>query len=187
VKRHERDFVALFCASWYRDFPIAAGHEELGKRALWNIHVGSVVKQCADFMGFFTCFESNRTDAVIQTASEKPWAKIEWEWNQPHHPNVNELNKLAEAAKDDVKLLVYIGYSKEIDHAKNIKTIKTAWQKIDKPLFVFLVTYRWEGGRRRFISLQTHYFKARSHKMVREQPALPWEVKDTVWHRIGSR
>jgi hypothetical protein len=95
VNNRESDFVALFNASWYQNFPIVSGDEELGKRALWTIHIGSVVKKCADFMGFFTCFESGgRTDAVIQTASGKVWAKIEWEWKQPHRPNVNEIRKL---------------------------------------------------------------------------------------------
>jgi hypothetical protein len=188
MKRQERDFIALFYASWYKDFPVAFGRENLGRRAVWTIHIGSVVKQCADFMGFFTCFESGgRTDAVIQTASGKPWAKIEWEWQQPHLPKVNELKKLAEAASGDTELLVYIGYSKDIDHAKNIKVIRKAWRSINKPLLALLVTYKWQYPRRRFTSLQTHYLKAGRHKMIREQPALPWGMKNTVWHLLADK
>jgi hypothetical protein len=60
----------LFNAVWYRGFPIASGHESLGKKAVWTMHIGSVVKQYADFMGFFTCFETGgRTDAVIRKPS----------------------------------------------------------------------------------------------------------------------
>lgn len=139
------------------------------------------------FHGFFTLFESgSRTDAVIQKASGKPWAKIEWEWAQAHLPTVNELKKLAKAAIEDAELLVYIGYSKNIDHAKNIKTIKKVWQNIDKPLIAFLVTYCRRTPIRHFNSLQTHYLKSGTHKMVREQPALPWQVKDTVWHLLAK-
>jgi hypothetical protein len=59
-------------------------------------------------------------------------------------------------------------------------------RNIEKPLIVFLVTYNWKGQRRHFRSLQTHYLKAGAYKMVREQPALPWQVSDTVWAIVAS-
>ncbi len=181
MRRRERDFVALFNAIWYRSFPIASGHEGLGKRAVWTMHIGSVVKQCADFMGFFTCFESGgRTDAVIQKASGEVWAKFEWEWRQPYHYHVNELKKLAKAAQE-AKPMVFIGYSKDEDHDENIETIRNVWRNIKTPLIVFLITYHWAGGRRCFDRLQTHYFRAGVHRKVHEQFAHPWDVKDTVW------
>ena len=36
---------------------------------------------------------------------------------------------------------------------------------------------------RRFVSLQTHYFEAKKYRIIREQPALPWQVHDTVWQK----
>jgi hypothetical protein len=134
MKRRERDFVAFFNALWYRDFPVTFGHEELGRRAIWTTHIASTVKQCADLMGFFTCFESgNRTDAVIQTAERETWAKIEWEWHQPHDKvKVNEIQKLAEAA-NEAELLVFIGYSRDDHHSMNMDRIGRDWEKIRTP------------------------------------------------------
>ena len=67
MKRSERDFIALFCASWYKDFPVASGREELGKRALWTIHIGSVVKQCADLWFFLPML--NPASSITVTCS----------------------------------------------------------------------------------------------------------------------
>jgi hypothetical protein len=187
-QQRERDFITLFCTSWYKNFPIAAGVEELGSRAVWTIHIGMVVKTCADFMGFFTLFESGRTDAVIEKATRdrKTWAKIEWEWSEPCSPTVNELNQLAKHAKGDVELLVYVGYSRNIHYKKNINAIKKAWQNIEKPLIAFLLTYHWEKKAREFEFLETHYFKAGRHRMVRKQPAFPWRVPGTVWYLLDN-
>lgn len=72
AKRRQRDFVAMFNALWYRDFPVVRANIEIGKRALWTSHIASVVKGSADLLGLFTCFESgNRTDAVIRKASPR--------------------------------------------------------------------------------------------------------------------
>ncbi len=187
MNRRERDFIALFNASWYRNFPIMPGHEDLGRgRALWTIHIGSVVKQCADFMGFFTAFESGgRTDAVIQTASRKIWARIEWEWTQPYSPHVNELKKLASAATGN-DLSVFIGYSRQDKHEANLDSVRKQWQKVATPLITFLVTYRWYNRQRHFNSLQTHFFKGGHYRRMREQPALPWQVDDTTWQVIAT-
>jgi len=187
MRRRERDFVALFNALWYRGFPIASGLEALAKRADWTMHIGSVIKQCADLMGFFICFETGgRTDAVITKASGEVWAKIEWEWLQAYHSEVNEIKKLAEAATG-AKRMVFIGYSKQSDHAKNITKIRKHWKNIQTPLIAFLITYRWTRGRRCFDRLETHYFRARVHRKIRDQFALPWDVKDTVWQILRDR
>jgi len=157
------------------------GHENVGRRAVWTTHIASVVKQCADLMGLFTCFESGgRTDAVIQTASEQLWAKIEWEWLQPFREKVNELDKLASAAAE-AKLLVFIGYSQDTRHSENMSKIVRSWKGVDTPLVVFLITYHYEGGRRHFQDLQTHYLRSGGHKKIREQKALPWDVEGTKW------
>ena len=187
MKRRDRDFVALFNALQYKDFPVVHGHEDLGRRAVWTTHISSIVKQCADLMGLFTCFETgNRTDAVIQKASRSTWAKIEWEWDNPCLKKVNELEKLAVAA-DEGELMVFIGYSKDTRHKENMDKIISSWKKIETPLLVFLVTYRYEGRRRHFKQLETHYFRAGKHQKYRKQEALPWQVKDTKWETVNNR
>lgn len=185
MKRRERDFVALFNTLWCRDFPVTPGHEDLGRRAVWTTHIAFIFKQSADLMGFFTCFESGgRTDAVTQTAVRDIWAKIEWEWIQPHSKKVNEIEKLATAAKES-EVMIFIGYSRSDFHDANLEKIDLIWEKINKPLIVFLVTFSFHNKRRHFEFLQTHYFKDGKRKMLRKQPALPWQVKDTKWAALA--
>lgn len=187
MKRRERDFISLFNALWYRDFPVIPGHEHLGKRAVWTTHIASIVKQSADLMGLFTCFESGgRTDAVIQDSTGNTWAKIEWEWSQPKLEKVNEIKKLA-AAQSESELFVFIGYSRDDSHSENLKAIETVWKRIDKPLIVFLVTFSYHGNRRHFDRLQTHYFKSGKSRILRRQFALPWHVLGSKWAAlVGS-
>ena len=184
MKRQERDFVALFNAFWYRDFPITKQRIEISRRALWTTHIASTVKQCADHLGFFTCFETGgKTDAVIEYSDARKWAKIEWEWLQPIHEKVNEIDKLATAAlEDEADAFIFIGYSNTTDHDENIDAIHKQWKDIDKPLLAFLVTFSRQNGKRHFELLQTHFFQGNSHRMLRKQKALPWEVDGTKWH-----
>lgn len=187
MKRRERDFITLFNALWYRDFPVTPEHEELGKRAVWTTHIASTIKQCADLMGFFTCFESGgRTDAVIQTATRTTWAKIEWEWNQPRSEKVNEIQKLAEAA-NEADLLVYVGYSRDEHHDENMERIARQWKNVPTPLVVFLVQFEFYQKRRHFTLLQTHFFKNGKRKLLRKQPALPWRVNGTRWQFMANQ
>lgn len=181
MKRRERDFMALFNALWYQDFPVIPGHEDLGKRAVWTTHIASVVKKCSDLMGLFTCFESGgRTDAVIQNVRREAWAKVEWEWYQPKNTKVNEITKLAEAY-EQAEAFIFIGYSRSEHHAENLAKITKTWGNFDKPLIAILVTFSYEAGRRHFDLVQSHYVKNGRHKQVRKQPALPWNVDGTKW------
>jgi hypothetical protein len=179
-KRREKDFVALFNALWYRDFPIIRGHEHLARRAMWTTHIASVVKGCADLMGFFTRFETgNRTGAVIQKPSGGNWARIEWEWIQPFRSNVNEFEKLSEAI-DDADSFIFVGYSNIDNIDKSISAIKKAWTNPSKSLLVFLVTYK--GQRKRaFQTVQTYKVISGKAHFIREQQALPWNVPDSRW------
>ena len=95
MKRNARDFVTLFNRFWYRDFPLSEKHKRHGSRAEWTTHIGICARSSADLMGFFTHFEhGNRTDAVIKDNKQKDVAHIEWEWVQPSHENVDEVEKL---------------------------------------------------------------------------------------------
>lgn len=186
MTRRERDFIALFNAIWYQDFPVIPGHEDLGKRAVWTTHIASVVKKCSDLMGLFTCFESGgRTDAVIQNANREAWAKVEWEWYQPRSEKVNEIHNLAEAYHQ-ADAFIFIGYSRAEHHAENLSTITETWGKLDKPLIVILVTFSFHGKRRHFDQLQTHYIRNGVRRQVRKQPALPWDVEGTKWAALSK-
>ena len=188
MKRKERDFVSLFNAFWYRDFPITKERTEISRRALWTTHIASTIKKCADHLGLFTCFETGgKTDAVIEYADTQKWAKVEWEWIQPHDEKVNEINKLAESAKiEDAETFIFVGYSNKSRIDENISAIQAHWGKTSKPLIVFLVTFSFETKKREFELLRTYLFKDGAHKMLRKQKALPWDVKGTKWQAQTS-
>ncbi|MEM8511659.1 hypothetical protein RCH14_000950 [Massilia sp. MP_M2] len=186
MKRRERDFIALFNALWYQDFPVIPGHEDLGKRAVWTTHIASTVKQCSDLMGLFTCFESGgRTDAVIQNSNRQAWAKVEWEWYQPKQDRVNEIHKLA-SAHHEADAFIFIGYSSAEHHEENLAKITQTWGALNKPLIAILVTYSFHSRRRHFDHVQSHYIKNGRHVKVRRQPALPWHVKGTKWAALSG-
>lgn len=186
MKRQERDLVSLFNALWYRDFPVTFGHEDVGRRAVWTTHIASTIKQCADMMGFFTCFESGgRTDAVIQTASRRVWANIEWEWIQPVRDSVNEIQKLrASSAASAVQ--VFIGYTRDDALSENLQRIASQWEGVSTPLIVFLIEFRYSSGLRNFTYLRTYYLKRGMARLLRRQPALPWQVQETRWHLVAK-
>lgn len=183
MKTNLRDFIVLFNALWYRDFPVIPGYEDLGKRAVWTTHIASVVKQVADLQGFFTCFESGgRTDAVIQNAQGAVFMKVEWEWSQPKNENVNELDKLANSARaNEANGFVYIGYSRPEHHELNLEKIKAIWSNIEKPLIVILIKFDYHDRRRHFNQMQTYYLVNGNTKKVREQEVLPWLVENSKW------
>lgn len=101
MKRATRDFRTLYNNLWYRDFPLAHNHKDIGSRAEWATHIGISVRACADSMGYFTHFKpGNRTDAVIRNNTGKGVAHIEWEWRQPIDEKFNELDKLAASGSE---------------------------------------------------------------------------------------
>lgn len=182
ARRRERDFISLFNALWYRDFPIIRGHEAKAGRATWTTHIASVVKTCADLMGFFTLFEQgNRTDAVIQKAGncKNNWAKVEWEWIQPFRPKFNEIEKLA-GTVDEAEIFVLISYSAEDALQENIVEIENQWPS-DKHLIVFIITFVVQSDKRCFRTLQTYRIKRGQATKLREQYALPWNVPESRW------
>lgn len=188
MKRRTRDFVALFNAFWYRDFPITPDRNDISRRALWTTHIASTVKMAADHLGLYTCFETGgKTDAVIQDSNSKVWAKAEWEWAQAKFETVNEIKKLANAA-NEADTFFFVGYSRTDDesHQSNLDAIGDQWVDINKPLVVFLVTFSLLKSRRHFHELQTHVFINGIHKRARAQEALPWQVPGTKWQATAN-
>ncbi|MBL1255719.1 hypothetical protein [Methylocystis sp. Sn-Cys] len=182
-KRRERDFVSLFNALWYKDFPVVYGKERGVSRANWTTHIASVVKQSSDLLGLLTRFETgNRTDAVIQRfESDRLWAKVEWEWIQVFRPQVNELCKLREAA-DSCDVSIFIGYAHIDNREVSLNKIREEWNGCGKPLLIFLITFREIEDRARvFDKLETYRITNGSLRRIRRQPALPWQVEGSRW------
>lgn len=181
-RRRERDFISLFNALWYRDFPVVYGRERGVRRANWTTHIASVVKQASDLMGLLARFETgNRTDAIIERFDGQLWAKVEWEWVQVFRPAVNEISKLRESS-ESCELSIFIGYSHEDNLKASLDKISEEWSASPNPLLVFLVTFREMQDRARvFDRLETYRIKCGVMRKVREQPALPWQVEGSRW------
>lgn len=184
MKRRDRDFVSLFNAFWYRDFPITPDRIDISRRALWTTHIASTVKLAADHLGLYTCFETGgKTDAVIQDSASNVWAKAEWEWTPARSARVNEIAKLASSA-DEAELFIFFGYSRTDDggHASDVASIASQWKHIEKPLIVFLVTFAYSKKRRHFQEIRTYLFVGSKSRLLRTQEALPWQVPGTKWN-----
>jgi len=175
------DFIALFNAFWYRDFPLTKDYKDFGERAEWTIHIGVCVRSCADLLGLFTYFEAGgRTDAIIKDNQQNEIAHIEWEWWEPASGKVNEIKKLSNS-HENAEFSVLISYSQIKDLDKNIKSIELQWEQVSKPLVVILITFERENNKRLFYELKTYIVKNGKAKNVRTQPALPWDVGGTRW------
>ena len=181
------DFVSLFNAFWYRDFPLSETYKVLGSRAEWTIHIGTVVRSCADLLGLFTYFESGiRTDAIIRDNNGHDIAHIEWEWWQPFNENVNEIKKLYSQRKN-AEISVFFSYSRRNRHVENLNSIVKQWGKSANPLLVFLVTFDINKRKRWFYDLETYHVQNGRMKKIRSQPALPWDAKGTRWESDKQR
>lgn len=175
------DFVSTMNLFWYRDFPVSQTYKLNGSRAEWTIHIGICVRACADLMGLFTYFESGqRTDAILKDNKENHIAHIEWEWGEPISAGADEIEKLF-ISKENTRISVLITYSHQDNHDQNIRYITQYWKSSDFPLIVMLVTFSKQSGRRLFHDLETYLVKNGQAKLLRRQPALPWNAKGTRW------
>jgi|SRR6266446_3637098 len=176
------DFVALFNAYWYRDFPLVRTYKEEAGRAEWTTHIGLCVRACADLMGYFTCFEHDHTDAVIKDREGKHVANIEWEYAQPFRPGFNEAKKLAKLRKrSHPQFSALVIWTSETRHADNLAIVRSHWGKNDHPLLLFVLTFAFKSNHRRLRQLETHLLMNGQPKRLRFEEALPWKVKGTRW------
>ncbi len=174
MKRIERDFVTLFNCLWYKDFPVTK-EDDLAGRADWTIHIGLVVRQCANLLGARALFErGGRTDAVLQHSPEQILSFVEWEWRRAHS-DINEIEKLLERA-DQAVFQTFIGYSPVDKLQAALDRTHTLWEQSTTPLIFFVITYEQKGRNRHFLNLTTYLFYKGKYKKLRSQPALPWMV-----------
>jgi hypothetical protein len=199
------DFATIFSHLWYRDFPLQRSLRDRAQPADWTTHIGIVVRSTADLMGLFTHFESGqRTDAVLRDTNG-PVALLEWEWKSLHRGDaiVTEFEKLKRLCTDGEFQAVHfaglIGYAREnsararadrADYgrlsAKILEGYTERWPLQCPPLLLALIHFENAGKvkdhqKRRFIKLTTHRIAEGRNKLLRDQPAYPWDVTGSRW------
>ncbi|MCG7537334.1 hypothetical protein [Pseudoalteromonas sp. OOF1S-7] len=176
-----KDFITIFNAFWYRDFPLVKELKEVGSRAEWTIHLGICTRSTADLLGYFTYFESGgRTDAIIKNNDEKVIAHLEWEWKEPRFKEkVNEVRQL-HSARDNCEFSVFVSYSDNRYHDENLKAVIDQWGSVAEPLVLILIRFN-RNGRRIFDLMETYHIQNGKVRKVRKQNALPWEVSGKRW------
>jgi hypothetical protein len=178
--RRLQDFATLYSYLWYRDFPVGEGGDhDVAQRADWTIHIGVVVRACADLMGLFARFESGgRTDAVLRDRREEI-AAVEWEWLPTGTSQANELEKLRERTRGEFGVL--ITYADERDFDEHLRRVTAIWSDSVRPLLLLTVVFRVSAQYRIFTKLLAHSVQNGSCKSLREQEALPWKVASSRW------
>lgn len=181
MKIKTKDFITIFNAFWYRDFPLVKQLKEVGTRAEWTIHLGICTRSTADLLGYFTYFESGgRTDAVIKDNKEKIVANLEWEWKEARYrEKVNEVRQLHES-RQDCQFSVFVSYSDNRFHDENLRTVLEQWGNASEPLVLILIRFNLVS-RRVFDSMETYHIQNGKVRKVRKQPALPWNSTGKRW------
>ena len=64
IPRKVKDFATLFNYLWYQNFPLTPEYKEFLRRANWTIHIGVVIRSCADLMGYFTGFVEGKRNEM---------------------------------------------------------------------------------------------------------------------------
>ncbi|WP_199756236.1 hypothetical protein [Candidatus Pantoea deserta] len=147
-------------------------------RSNWTIHVGLVIRECAKLMGARTFFEQHgRTDAVLKYPDKQILTFVEWEYIQADKDSVNELDKLLEK-NDECYFSTFISYCQHENIDVVMEKASRIWSKASRPLIFFLITYEPQAKKcRNFLELRTYFFSKGKRKLVRRQPALPWDVE----------
>ena len=164
-----KDFISIFNAFWYRDFPLAKGLKEVGGRADWTIHLGVCTRATADLLGYFTCFESGgRTDAIIKGNDEQIIANLEWEWEEPRfREKVNEVKQLHNY-RDNCQFSVFISYSDNLHHEENLSSVFEQWGSVVEPLVLILIRFN-KNKWRVFEFMETYHIQNGKIRKVRKQ------------------
>ncbi|WP_155886598.1 hypothetical protein [Dickeya chrysanthemi] len=173
------DFVVIFNAFWYRDFPAPNGKYVNCEN--WTNHIGRAVNKYAELHGFYSSFESgNRIDAVINDANDKVIANVEWEWGELGSKGVNKIEKLkSDSNKANFSAFISFCESSRVDD--EVRKANNIWQPENDPLLLFVITFKPDGKDRHFLELISYHFCNGEYKKIRSQPALPWDVPNSKW------
>lgn len=184
------DFATLFQYLWYRDFPIdqiATG----ARLADWTIHIGIVVRNVANLMGYVTRFEhGGRKDAVLR-GTEGDEIAVEWEWGGVWG---NELKKLKDhnvwrkdgSANGLLKYAVFVSYTHATGDSMKVifDKVITEFGGAKWPLLLILVQVedtKEYSSHRKFSRIMMTVFDEGKPKVLRSAPAVPWSVPNTRW------
>jgi len=186
------DFATLFQYFWHRDFPI--DQKSTGaRRSDWTIHIGIVVRNIADLMGFVTRFESGKRKDAVMRNTEQDVIALEWEW-EGVFGKANELKKLKlhkvwSKDKGSTRLLKYavlITYTHTPNIEKVYNHVIEEWQGAPWPLLLILIDLE-ESSRftshKEFKHIQMSVFNKGKLTEPRVAPAFPWKVYGTRWSR----
>jgi hypothetical protein len=194
------DFATIFAHMWFRDFPLQHSTREKAQRADWTTHIGIAVRSTADLMGLFTCFESGgRTDAELRDI-QGVVAKLEWEWEALHTGKVNEFEKLKRACGEPSEkrlrfaaLVVYGRKDGDYDAKTNkvLERYQKEWTKDLPPLLLVVIHYDFIGKderlqRRQFQEMNFYKIAGGKQKLLRSQPANPWDVNASRWAKDAT-
>jgi hypothetical protein len=179
------DFATLFQYCWYRDFPI----DQLSpgaRRVDWTIHIGVVVRNVADLMGFVTRFESGgRKDAVLRSRDGDEFT-IEWEWGGVWGNELGKLKSPRKNYKKEPKCAVFITYTHTPNMGKVYSHVSKNWEGAKWPLLLILIDVidvpksRLLAGAK-FQNIQMSIFDSNGRRELRTTPAYPWKVSGTRW------
>lgn len=181
------DFATLFSYGWYRDFPVDARHRLSTEGAAdWTIHTGVVVRACADLMGLYCVFEQGkRHDALLRDRDHRVLAALEWEWQETTGIPVDELAKLNARAYPDAKFMGLLTYVRQDAATTAVEEATSRWTN-NTPLLFIVVEFK--ERKRVFKDMALHRIeRGKKAKLLRRQPALPWEVPHSRWFVAESK
>jgi len=183
------DFATLFQYFWHRDFPMDAKKATGAGRVDWTIHIGVVVRNIADRVGFVTRFErGGRKDAILR-GTEGDEIAIEWEWGGVWGNELEKLKHHKVWSKDKgserlLKYAVLITYTHTPNIERVYKQVIENWEGARWPLLLILVdlieSKKYHMGKE-FKNIQMSVFDNGERRQLRSAPAFPWEVSRTRW------
>jgi hypothetical protein len=182
------DFAALFQYFWHRDFPMHQEKATGAKRIDWTIHIGVIVRNIADLMGLVTRFErGGRKDALLRSSDGDELA-IEWEWQGVHK---SELSKLKShkgwPEGKQIKYAVLITYANVDNFEDDFESVKKYWADAEWPLLLILICSkksRLFSSGRDFDVIRFYLIDSSKQIMLRESPAVPWNVGGSRWQLL---
>ncbi len=179
------DFATLFQYLWHRDFPIDQKKSVGAKRIDWTIHIGVIVRSLADLLGLVTRFErGGRKDAILRS-NDGDEVALEWEWQGVEKSELSKLKSHKGWPKGkEIKYAVLVTYADQEVIQEALNKAEEYWIDGQWPLLLILITTkktRIFTSRREFRDIQMYLIDKGKRKVLREVPALPWNVGSSRW------
>jgi hypothetical protein len=135
----------------------------------------------------------------LRDRSDKTVAALEWEWSSLHRGEdaVNEFGKLKDACEKrkfpGIRFASLIGYARvdagrggfdfKAQASKVLQSYSGRWTKNLPPLLLIVIYFENKGREvgRKFTKMTVDILENGKANALREQPAYPWDVKDSRW------